>query len=497
EVMMFLPDFQELNRSLVEEGKEPFANPRNAAAGSLRQLDPEVTASRPLALLVYEILAGVGMEFERDTEVVDALEEWGFKLPEGIDTAEDLGGIEAYHERWAERRDDLDFEVDGVVIKADDLALRQRMGATSAHPRWALAYKFEPRKEVTRVEEIAVSVGRTGVLTPVALMRPVDVGGVTVARATLHNREEIAKKDVRVGDKVRIQRAGDVIPEVVERVKEPGREREDPFEMPDRCPSCGTEVVAEGPITRCPNRFGCSAQLEGRIQHLGSKGALDIEGLGQETAALLVERELVRELPDLFELGPEELEALEGFAEKSASQLVDHIRASREVELHRFLYGLGIPEVGQTVARDLAEHFGTLEAVHSADTEALQQVRGVGPKMAEAIHGFFEEERNQEVIDALLEAGVEPGEEAPPEEKPLGGLTFVFTGALERFTRDEAEELVESLGARATSSVSGETDYVVVGEDPGQKADDAAELGVETVEEDEFVELLVDAGADV
>ncbi|MFP3949458.1 MAG: NAD-dependent DNA ligase LigA [Longimicrobiales bacterium] len=502
EVLMYLTDFQDLNRGLVEAGEEPFANPRNAAAGALRQLDPSVTGSRPLTLLAYEILSVEGADFERDSETLDALEAWGFKLPEGIDSGECLEDLEAYHGRWAERREDLDYEIDGIVVKVDAFPVREILGATSSHPRWALAYKFEARKEVTRVEDIAVSVGRTGILTPVALLRPVEVGGVTVARASLHNREEVRRKDVRVGDRVRIQRAGDVIPEVVERVEEEEgeegtAERGDLFEMPDECPSCGTNVVVEGPRTRCPNTFGCPAQLKGRIQHFGSRGGLDIEGLGEETARLLVEKGLVEELPDLFRLTVDDVKELEGFAEKSARKLVTRIEESRTVELGRLLYALGIPEVGRTVARDLAEHFGTLEAVRSADRKALQEVSGVGPKMADAIRDFFEDERHQEVIDGLLRAGVEPGEEAPPEEKPLGGLTIVFTGALERFTRNEAEELVESLGARATSSVSSETDCVVVGEDPGQKADDAEAEGVETLDEERFLEMLRDAGADV
>lgn len=497
EVMMYLSRFQELNRRLVENGREPFANPRNAAAGSLRQLDPRITGERPLTLLAFDLLRVEGAEFRTDTEVVEALRDWGFALPEGIESGRDASDIQAYHGRWAARRDELDFEIDGVVAKVDDRALRDVMGRTSTHPRWALAYKFEPRREVTRIEEIAISVGRTGVLTPVALLRPVEVGGVTVSRASLHNREEVRKKDVRRGDRVRIQRAGDVIPEVVERVEEPDREREAPFEMPGTCPSCGTGVVEDGPRTRCPNRYGCPAQLRGRIQHLASRPGLEIEGLGEERARLLVERGLVRTLPDLFGLESDDLVPLEGFGERSARKLVDNIRDARDVELRRFLYGLGIPHVGETVARDLARHFGTLEAIRTASRERLREVPGVGPEMADVIRAYFEDERNQRLLDALLEAEVQPRPEGAPDERPLDGLKVVFTGALERFTRREAQELVESLGARATSSVSSETDYVVVGEDPGSKADRAEELEVRTLGEEEFLELLRDAGAEV
>jgi DNA ligase (NAD+) len=436
------------------------------------------------------------VELETDSDTLDALAGWGFRLPDGVEVADTVKAIDEYHRRWAGRRDELDFEIDGIVVKVDDLSVRTAMGATSAHPRWALAYKFEPRKEVTRVEDIAVSVGRTGVLTPVALLRPVDIGGVTVARASLHNREEVRRKDVRVGDLVRVQRAGDVIPEVVERVGERGRKRRKPFEMPKACPACGAEVVVEGPVTRCPDRFGCPAQLEGRLQHLASQGALDIEGLGEKTAELLVRRGLVRRLPDLFALDVDDLVGLEGFAEPSARKLVSNIRESRRPDLDRFLHGLGIPGVGQAVARDLARHFGTLDAVRSADIDELREVPGVGPVLASAIRDFFDDHRNADVLDALLRAEVRPRSATTSRGEPLDGLTFVFTGALEGFTRDEAESLVESLGARATSSVSSRTDYVVVGEDPGQKADDAAKAGVETLDERGFVRLVGEAGGD-
>ena len=496
EAIFFLPDFQELNRSLMERDEEPFANPRNAAAGSLRQLDSRVTAGRPLHLLAYEVLDAGDLDLESDSEALEALDDWGFRLPEGIDTAGDADGIAEYHERWRDRRDDLDYEIDGVVVKLDQHEPREALGSTARHPRWALAFKFEPRREETRVEDIAVSVGRTGKLTPVALLRPVEVGGVTVARASLHNREEVERKDVRVGDRVRIQRAGDVIPEVVERLKEPGRKREPPFSMPEKCPACGADVERDGPLDVCPNRFECPAQLKGRIQHYASRGALDIEGVGEETADLLVERGLVESLADLYRLEAGDLEELEGFAETSAEKLIAEIRDSREPALRRFLYGLGIPEVGEAVARDLADHFGSLEVVREADEAALQEVPGVGPNMAAKIRDFFEDPRDREAIDELLEAGVDVREAEETGTDLLEGLTFVFTGALERWTRDEARELVESNGGRAASSVSSETDYVVVGEDPGQKADDAEEEGVETLDEDEFTDLLEEKGVE-
>ena len=497
EVLMYLSSFENLNESLMAEGSTPFANPRNAAAGALRQLDPRITARRPLDLLAYDILSITGAELTRDEEVVQALRDWGLRTPERIRMAENVEEILDYHRDFLRDRDRLDYEIDGVVIKLDNLAARETMGVTARHPRWALAYKFEPRKEVTRIERIAVSVGRTGVITPVALLRPVEVSGVTVSRASLHNREELERKDVREGDLVRVQRAGDVIPQVVERVEEEDRERQPPFTMPETCPACRTRVVVEGPFTRCPNRFGCPAQLKGRLVHFGSRGALDIEGLGEETAALLVERGLVEELADLFDLGQDEVEALPGFAEKSAGKLVEAIQRRKRVELHRFLFGLGIPEVGQAVARDLARHFRSLEALRDADREALEEVEGIGPRMSEVIHGFFREEQNREAMDSLLAGGMEL---TVPEESAGGALEgkkFVFTGGLDRLTRSQARELVVSGGGRAVSSVSSETDYLVEGSDPGSKAQRARELGVTILREEEFLDLLRGAGVEV
>jgi DNA ligase (NAD+) len=497
EVMMYISAFERFNERLLREDQAPYASPRNSAAGAIRQLDPRLTAERELDCLAYDVLAVRGETFRRDQDGIAALRAWGFKVPERVQVTDDVEAILEYHRSFEAERDDLDYEIDGVVVKLDDLDARADMGSTSHHPRWALAYKFEPRKEVTRVETIAVSVGRTGVLTPVALLRPVVVGGVTVSRASLHNREEVARKDVREGDRVRVQRAGDVIPQVVERIEEAGRERSSPFEMPDACPACGTPVVEEGPRTVCPNRFGCPAQLVGRILHFGARNALDIEGLGEETARLLVDRRLVRELADLFDLEVGALLELPGFAEKSATNLVDAIRARKTVELGRFLFGLGIPEVGTTVARDLALHFGSLEAVRSASREELEAVEGIGPKMSEAITTFLEDERNREAIDHVLARGVEPRPPEGPARTELAGKKFVFTGSLEHLSRASAKKLVEGAGGRVVSSVSGETDYVVVGADPGSKADRAEELDIRILDEEEFVDVLRAAGVEL
>jgi len=497
EVIMYLSDFEELNQKLLEKGTDPFANPRNAASGALRQLDARITAQRPLDLLAFDILTVSGAEFREDTEVMAALKEWGLKTPERVELLEGVEEILRYHREFSRDRDELPYEIDGIVIKVNDLAARRAMGATSRHPRWALALKFEPRKEVTRIERIAVSVGRTGVLTPVALLLPVDVGGVTVSRASLHNREDLERKDVREGDLVRVQRAGDVIPQVVERIEEEGGEREPPFRMPERCPACGTRVVVRGPFTLCPNRFGCPAQLKGRLVHFGSRNALDIDGLGEETAALLVERGLVRELADLFDLRESVLEQLPGFARKSAENLVRAIRRRKRVELRRFLYALGIPEVGQAVARDLALHFGTLDAIRSADRDSLEAVQGIGPRTSELIQEFLQEEKNARALDAVLSKGVELISPEGARDSSLSEKKFVFTGALERMSRAEAKALVEGAGGRVTGSVSSETSFVVVGAEAGSKLARALELGVTVLREEEFLDLLSRAGVEV
>lgn len=504
EVIMRIGAFQELNERLMEADRAPFANPRNAAAGALRQLDSRITASRPLDVFVYDILAIEGGDDTPGTqwEGLEAIREWGLPPTEMARCASSVEEILEHHAELLECRDDLDYEIDGIVIKLNDLAARERLGVTSHHPRWAFAYKFPARKEVTRVLRIVPSVGRTGVVTPIAMLRPVELGGVTVSRASLHNREEVVRKDIREGDRVRVQRAGDVIPQVLERVEEPGRERAEPWRMPRHCPSCGFELVERGPFTVCLNSFECHAQLAGRIQHFASRGALDIEGLGEETSRLLVSEGLVARLPDLFEIDEDQLVALEGFAEKSAANLVEAIRASSPVELRRFLYGLGIPEVGAAVARDLARHYGTLELLRAASEEELQGVDGVGPKMAEQIAGFFRHPRKAALLDDLLDGKIQLLETEPAPDAgsgggaPLEGLRFVFTGALDRWTREAAKEVVDALGGRVTSSVSRSTDYLVAGSDPGSKAQRAHELGIEVLDEEAFEALLGERGAD-
>ena len=509
EVLMYLSSFEELNRGRVEGGLEPYANPRNAAAGALRQLDSRITRTRPLEFFAFDILdvtwaaSGTqdgeapatreGAALGTDEEAVEALCGWGLRLPDRTRKVADIDEAIAYHAEFARDRDELDYEIDGVVLKLNALAPRAALGSTSHHPRWAFAFKFAPRQEVTRLERITVQVGRTGKLTPLALLRPVEVGGVTVSRASLHNREELERKDVRAGDLVRIQRAGDVIPQVVERVEEPGRDRSEPFRMPEECPRCGAAVVEEGPFVVCSNRLGCPAQLERGIEHFVSRGGLDIEGLGSETVALLVGEGLVREPADLFDLTPEDLLRLEGFAETRSRKLAAAIQSAKQTELARFIYGLGIPEVGATVARVLAAEFQSLDSFRKATAEALEEVEGIGPIMSEKITGFFNDDARAASVDALLSRGFELI--APPkrESGSRDGESVVFTGKLKSVTRSEAKKRVENRGDRVVSSVSSRTGYLVKGEKPGSKADKAEKLGVTVLDEEAFLERYPDA----
>jgi DNA ligase (NAD+) len=495
EVLMYISDFQDFNAGLIEAGLDPYASPRNSAAGSVRQLAPQVTASRKLYVLVYDVLVVEGQTLRSDTEGIEAIRQWGFKLPERIEAVRSVEQILEYHAAFGADRDQLDYEIDGIVIKLDDSSMRSAVGATSHHPRWALAFKFEPRQEITRIDRIGINVGRTGVLTPVAFLRPVVVGGVTVSRASLHNREELKRKDLREGDTVRIQRAGDVIPQVVEVVTHE-ENRQPPFEMPAECPACHTPVYEEGPRTKCPNRFACPAQLQRCIEHFGARSALDIEGLGEQTAALLVREGLVLSLAELFGLRPEQLVEHEGFADKSAHALIGAIQSKKTPELRRFLVALGIPEVGVTVARDLAQHLGTIEAIRSATAEQLEAVEGIGPKMSETITTFLEDGSNAAAIDAILDRGVEPvGPEPLSDELPDAGAA-VFTGTIP-IPRAAAEAAWRSVGGRTVSSISKKTDYVVAGDNAGSKLEKAERLGVTVLDFDAFVEKVITLGGGV
>lgn len=489
EVFMPRQAFTDVNRERVQRGEEPFANPRNAAAGMMRQLDSRKLAGMPFAAFFYQLLAIEGDAPASHAELLERFADWGLPICPLNAAGDGFDAVRDYHARLAERREELDYEIDGIVIEVDDLALRERLGVRTRNPRWAMAWKFAPREEVTRVEDIVVQVGRTGILTPVALLQPVDVGGVTVSRATLHNQDEVQRKDIRVGDKVRIVRAGDVIPEVQERVKEPGRKRHDPFAMPDACPVCGTTLTHQGAYVVCPAGLACQAQLVGHLTHYADRNAMDIDHLGEKTARRLAESGLVDDLADLYTLEPGGIEQLEGFAGRSAKQLHDAIQGSLEPRLDRFLYALGIRHVGRRAARLLAQRFDELEALMEAKADDVAAIPDLGPEIAGSVADFFADAGNREVIARMREHGLEVAG-MPRQRRNLEGKTFVFTGSLERHTRQEAKDLVETHGGRATSSVSGQTDYLVVGEGPGSKLDEASEHEVEIIDEDAFEALL-------
>ena len=492
EVYMPREAFQEYNRERVERGEDPFANPRNAAAGTLRQLDPAVVADRPLAVFFFSVLAST-VGFATSAGVYERLPAWGLRTTDRAELVEDVEAAIDYRDRLLAARDQLDFEVDGVVLKVNDRAACERLGTTSRAPRWAFAYKFPARSGETTVRDIVVQVGRTGRLTPVALLDPVEVSGVQVSRASLHNPEEIRRLGVGVGDEVRVERAGDVIPDVVE-VLDGGNGH---FEFPETCPACGSPVEREGPLAFCTGGLACPAQLERAIEYYASREALEIEGLGEKAVEQLVEAGLVESLPDLYELTVGDLQELEGWGETSAENLVREIAATTEPALADFLTALGIPEVGDMTARSLARAFGTFEAVREASEDQLRDVEDVGPTVAAEARDFFDSERNAAVIDGLLEH-VDPQPADTGDGEALAGETFVFTGALERFTRSDAQELVERHGGSATSSVSGNTDYLVVGEDPGRtKQEDAEAEEVPQLDEEEFLELLAERGVEV
>lgn len=493
EVYMCLDDFQALNRRMTERGDDAFANPRNAASGSLRQLDSTITATRPLVVTCYEIMALSRPAPPTHWDELDTLAQWGLPAPVLRRLCASIDEVMAFHRETESMRDQLPYEIDGVVVKVNRRDWQGRLGMKSRSPRWAIAYKFRPRKEITIVQDIVVSVGRTGTLTPVALLKPVEVGGVTISRATLHNADEVARKDVRIGDTVKVERAGDVIPAIAERVPVHGEQRGSPFCMPNHCPVCGSSVGREGAYYYCTGQLVCGAQLKGAIEHFASKQALNIEGLGKKTVAQLVDEGLVRSLADLYRLTNDDLVALEGFADRSATLLVESIAGSKIVSLDRFLMGLGIRQVGQHIAKVLAREFGSLEEIMSADRERFQQIREIGPEISEGLVVYWSEPHNREVIAQLQESGVQvaPGMATGDRRKsPLAGKTFVFTGGLDHFTRESAQQAVETAGARVSSSVSKKTSYLVVGRDPGSKLDQARTLGVTILTEQEFAALI-------
>lgn len=490
EVYMDLGEFKKLNEQRLAQGEPVFANPRNAAAGSLRQLDPNITAARPLKIYCYGIGEVAGRDFKTHWEVLQTLKAWGFRINPYIERQGGIGPAIAYHHRLEHQRHGLPYEIDGVVIKVDSLVLQERLGTKARSPRWALAYKFAATQETTRVLDILVNVGRTGAVTPMAVMEPVEVGGVTVSRATLHNEDEVARKDVRVGDTVLIQRAGDVIPEVVKVILEERLPDAKPFQMPTRCPVCGAGLIRPPgeKVTRCPNPE-CGGALVRGIFHFAGKTAMDIDGLGEKIILQLVDNGLVQDVSDLYKLTEDDLVPLERFAEKSAQNIINAIQKSKRVTLDRFLHALGIRYVGEATAQLLARHFQSLEALMAADEEELLQVEGIGKTVAASLREYFTHPRNRERLAKLRAAGVEILPPERPAVSPLAGKTFVFTGAL-TISREEAKALVTARSGKVSSSVSAKTDYVVAGTEPGSKYAKARELGITILDEGAFLELV-------
>jgi len=495
EVFMPKAGFEKLNQSARDNNEKQFANPRNAAAGSLRQLDPKVTATRSLAMYCYAVgrIDG-GVELKTHSDMLDNLKQWGLPL---CNERQIVKGVESclnYFNQMSEQRDSLPYEIDGIVYKVNSLKLQRELGFVAKAPRWAIAHKFPAQEEVTRVNAIEFQVGRTGAITPVARLEPVFVGGVTVSNATLHNMDEVYRKDVRVGDKVIIRRAGDVIPEVVRVVPGSRKHVVDKVLLPELCPVCSSEIEQEEgeAIARCSGGLFCGAQRKESIKHFASRKAMDIDGLGDKLVEQLVDEGCIDHIDDLYSLTVEKIAGLERMGEKSASNLIDALQKSKYTSLNRFIYALGIREVGEATALSLAQHFASLDAIKSADEETLQQVEDVGPVVAAHIVRFFKQQHNLEVIDKLIEAGIywDAIEAVNAEEQTLEGKTFVITGTLIGMTRDDAKKALQARGAKVTGSVSKKTNYVVVGDNAGSKATKAEQLGVEMLDEEALVKLL-------
>jgi DNA ligase (NAD+) len=491
EVYMPLSGFRSFNKRLVAEGKKTAPNPRNAAAGSLRQLNPEITAHRPLSIWVYGSGYRDGIDFASQSETLAWLRARGFRTNPEIERLESIEDVAQHIREWERRRIELDYEIDGVVIKVDSLDQQQRLGSLHDRPRWARAYKWAPLTAQTKLVKIAIRVGRTGALNPWAMLEPVEVGGVTVSRATLHNQDDINRKDIREGDTVIVQRAGDVIPQVVGPVL-PHRRGTKPFSMPAECPLCGAKVVKpEGEaMHRCPNRACPSRGLETLNNWV--MAAADIEGVGEQLVRRLWDIELVRSLPDLYRLTKEQLLELEGFQERSASNVIAAIEASKANPFRRVLFGLNIPDVGWVTAQNLARHFGDVDRLAGATQEEIMECEGIGPDRAESIAEWFAEEENRSLVEELRALGLrlEAGAEDRPKEGPLTGKQYVITGTLESFTREEAKAALEELGAKITDGVSKKTAGVIVGESPGSKVAKAQTAGVPLLSENDLKSLL-------
>ncbi len=493
---VFLPKdcLNDINLQREAEGEPPFANPRNAAAGSLRLLDASITASRPLDIFAYTLNYAEGFESATHTESLENMKRWGLKCNPHTRSHKSIKDVQKYYQHWLEERDKLRYETDGIVVKVNQFAQQRELGFTSKYPRWAIAYKFNAQQAITTVEKIEVQVGRTGVLTPVAILEPVSLAGATITNATLHNEQEIQTKDIRMGDRIVLERAGDVIPKIVEVLTAERTGNETVFEFPDSCPACGTPVqrTEEEVAVRCVN-VACVSQLKRRIAHYASRNALQIEGLGPATITQLVDKELIRDVADLYALEVEPLSELDRMGVPSARNLVHQIEQSKTVPVEKVLFGLGIFHVGETVTELLIEHFSSLDALSRATLEEIESVNGIGPQIAESVVNFFSQ--NQPLLDRLREAGlqcfkveVEPTrqETSAAIDSFFSGKTFVVTGSLEGMTRTEASKEIKARGGKVTSSVTSKTDYLIAGEGAGSKYTKAEELGIPILTEAEF-----------
>ncbi len=492
ELLMPLAAFKRMNDDREAKGLSLFANPRNATAGTVRQLDASITAERRLDYFPYILLQNGRTFFDRHSKTLDALDTAGFKVNQNHTLAKNMEGVWAFIEEWEGKREKLPYEIDGVVIKVDRTGLQDELGFTGKAPRWAIAYKYAARAGVTQIEAIRVQVGRTGKLTPVAELVPVAIGGTTVRNATLHNMDEIERLGVKIGDWVQVERGGDVIPKVAKVIEDKDHPRGNKtFHMPEKCPVCGTHVVkTEGEVDyRCVNA-NCPAKLRETILHFASRHVMNIEGMGDALVAQLTERGLVKNVADIYKLTKDDLLSLERMGDKSAQNILDEIEASKKLPLERVIFGLGIRFVGERTAQFLAEHFGSMDALMTASQEELEDVNEVGPRIAESIHEFFAEPRNRELVKRLREAGLMFAGKKRERGTKLAGKTFVLTGTLTKYTRDQAKKMIEDAGGRVSGSVSKKTDYVVAGSDAGSKLDKAKELGVSVIEEKEMEKLL-------
>ncbi|MCK8828369.1 NAD-dependent DNA ligase LigA [Natroniella acetigena] len=491
EVFMLKDRFLELNQRREEEGLDTFSNPRNAAAGSVRQLDPKVAARRPLDIFIYDSTYIEGQDFESHSDRLDYLEELGFKVNSARKVCSEIEGVVEYCQEWTTKRDELNYEIDGIVIKVNRLNLREQLGRTAKHPRWAMAYKFPAQQQETEVKDIEVTVGRTGALTPTAVLDSVFLDGSEVSRATLHNQDEIERKGVKIGDRVIVQKAGDIIPEVVRVLADKRTGEEVEFNLPQECPVCGAEAVRlEGEaVIRCTGG-ACPAQLREEILHFVKRNAMNIEGVGPALIDQLLENDLVEDVADLYYLKQEQLAALERMGQKSSQNVIIAIEESKNNKLSRLLFGLGIRHVGSRVAQVLATNYQQLDQLITATVEELMEIDEIGPKIAQSIVAYFKQEQNLEIIEKLRQAGVNLEADFKQKEASLEGKKFVLTGKLADFTRSEAKGAITELGGRVTSSVSGQTDYLVVGDNPGSKYDKAQKLGVEILNEEDFKDLI-------